>query len=310
MGIRIKWHNPNQDYDKIRIYRDTTRFDLATPPVPIAEVTSGEFYDDNTTERNGVYYYSIGVVKGDDEILSPIKVLADMPDTGPGPQKVLRGDYERGYFGELTPAEFITASELMAGLSLSDMNLVRDADTVIWHKFIHRGKILFMPSVAIAGSVSWKTLYEQGLVFGTDDYGPTEAQVGMIPTLQNRRVDIHDYTFKVRLLRGRSDESYDLITSAEELTSQHQDGELMALYLPLFRNETFAHFPLWSDYLYKDTIKSNSGADVSYVALQEHSGAHVNRFGSTSTVSGITSGNAKDYVHARQGWLPVLELEF
>lgn len=309
MGIRIKWHNPNQDYDKVRIYRDTTRFDLAAPPAPIAEVTSGEFYDDNTTERNGVYYYSIGVVKGDDEILSPIKVLADMPDTGPGRQRVLRGDYERGYFGEVGPEEFITASELMAGLSLSGMNLVKDADTVIWHKFIHRGKILFMPTVPIAGNMSWKTLYEQGLIFGTDDYGPTEAQVNMTPTLQNRRMSIQDYTFKVRLLRGRSDESYDLITSAEELTSQHQDGEFMALYVPLFRNETFARFPLWSDYIYKDTIKTGTSGTVHNAYRQEHDSTNVSIFGSGNAVSSL-GNTSKTTGIARHGWLPVLELEF
>jgi hypothetical protein len=292
MTIRLNWNNRNTAYDEIRIYRATTRFDTANPPEPIGVVTNADFYDDTTALLNVVYYYALGIVKGTDVVISPIKVLANMPYTGPGRQKPLRGDYERGYFGELAPGEFIGADELCATLGLVEGTPTTVVDRDRWHKFIFQGKILFIPQVSSRQSVSWQQLYDRGLAYGVDGVGtPPSGSPGVN---QMRTVVKGADEFIVRLPRAKSDGVYS--TAGEDFNS-----EWHKLVTPLCRDSSVNSEPKWSDYGKAEFFPSG----YLYNWFAECNGTYAltsanGNFTTTNNAAVTNSGN--------QSFRPVLEL--
>jgi hypothetical protein len=294
MSIKLTWNNPNTTFDEVRIYRSLTPFNFSALPVPIATGLTGNTFDDITAERNVTYYYLLSVIKGTDELLSPVKILANMPYTGPGPQRLLRGDWKRGYFGELPNTELFTASELLSLAGLSG-NVSTNGNATPWHKFVFDGKIIFMPASTLANNVAWNTLYNAGCVFGTDDTGPSQAAT--TPVLQNRRVSRDGHVFKLRLPRALLNVDYVLSTTLDP------HSEWCALLKMTVRNHGGAASPYkwWSDFLVTYThIGTN-------VILMECN--------STQSLMTVASGNMdptgtynKSGTTTNMGWFPALEL--
>lgn len=90
--------------------------------------------------------------------------------TGPGPQTLIGGDAQLGFFGEVSSTELFTTDELSTLVKLSAGSSVVANPT--WLKFAYKGKILFIAKTALRNSVTWPNLYYAGLVDGTDDNGP------------------------------------------------------------------------------------------------------------------------------------------
>lgn len=111
----------------------------------------------------------------------------------PGPAILTKGNLDEGYYGSLGLDEFISTADLAAqNPAFLKFNPVK------WYKFSYRGKILYISRGYLAGS--WYKLYEQGLIYGTDDHGlfPTAK-----PTNQ-KTVVTHPATgsrFLVRVMR-------------------------------------------------------------------------------------------------------------
>lgn len=61
---------------------------------------------------------------------------------GPGPQTLIGGDASAGYFGEFTPAEFITPEAVMNMNKPTVGKVINGANN--WLKFVYRGKILLV----------------------------------------------------------------------------------------------------------------------------------------------------------------------
>jgi len=203
---------------------------------------------------------------------------------GPGPKTLVAGDYQLGYFGEISAAEFITGDQLTDEMGVSEgvgMN-----STTAWLKFAYQGKILYVAKQPIRHSVSWETLYQSGLVYGVDDVGihPAGANANQFsPTL------IGTDGFKTRLLTGGNT---DPATGA--------GGEWDQLMVAV-TNGTFAS-------LTTTELGVGSGNGATSWVQEAISGTLANRVGRGQTSIADYDSVAATTVTATMGWRPVLEL--
>lgn len=71
------------------------------------------------------------------------------------------------------------------------------------YKFQYNQSIIILPSQPVA-ITSYKEVYEKGMVWGTDDFGPDifDAGSGISFTLQNSTTTILGNTYRIRLMKG------------------------------------------------------------------------------------------------------------
>lgn len=206
MAIKIEWIDRNVGVIQFNLYRSDTVIPDSPLPTPLAVVPAGVFaYQDLSAPRNRAYHYRVGTVTAEGEILSSDAVLANMPYTGPGPQILMRGTWDNGYFGRLALADLFSAVELLNVCGLNVAYAV--AATAYWGKYVYKGKILYFPDGGIGGTqVSWESLYQNGVVYGTIPSADWPASVkstyGTIP--QAKQVNKGEHAFIVRLPQTRA----------------------------------------------------------------------------------------------------------
>lgn len=211
MPIRIDWIDPNGEGVPVKIHRSLTpMLDEANLPAPIATVTGASFYLDQTVERNKLYYYrlsSLGKAGSNETIITPNKVMAYMPYTGPGPQTLLRGDWECGYFGRMAMADLVAASELMGFGGFTTAVEYVPTPPNEWVKLVLKGKIIFTPLFPICGTIAWKTVYDAGLVYGDipESEWTAYAKTTFGVVEQKKRIQIGDDLFVIRNPTSRAD---------------------------------------------------------------------------------------------------------
>lgn len=115
------------------------------------------------------------------------------PNSGPGPQTLLFGDTEEGYFGRVPVGEMITGDEVKAQLSFTGY-----AAPQYWLKFYRKKEVLF---IGVGGTLAsgWNNAYNAGLIYGVDgdgDYPNTP------PVNQLRIVRQGEWAYIVRALRS------------------------------------------------------------------------------------------------------------
>lgn len=179
MRIKLKWTNRNNKPVTTNIYRNET--DVANNQLgePIATVPDGTTeYMDETAVFGKTYYYVFETVGGGQNLFSKsLKILATYSN-GPGPQALISGDQQLGYFGQVNALEFFTQPEVTATIGYA--SYIGTVPMPAWDKWIRNGKILYIPRSSLFPSTTWQMLYTKGVVFGTDDTGPAWA-----PTLLN-----------------------------------------------------------------------------------------------------------------------------
>lgn len=205
MTIRLSW--PSQAakaLTAIEVYRkvgwDAT-IDVNAPGTPIATLsgTATEYIEDVTTLTNKtIYKYWIAAVKGGERLLGAPVTQGYFLDTGPGPTELIRGDWESGFFGTLTPTEFFNVAELK-GL-LPALASYFGADPALWYKFTFRGTIVFIADRRM-GTTTFQNLYQNGLVYGTNTVGNVVPS-GATATNQWRTVDKNGRRYSIRLPRA------------------------------------------------------------------------------------------------------------
>ncbi|AWN08860.1 putative virion structural protein [Salmonella phage SPAsTU] len=173
MSIVLNWkQQPGQTLDSIEIYRYVNPRQSVNPNSPGSPLVvlpgNATTYEDTTTAPWTTYQYRIVSVKGNDKVMGMPIVQGDFPYTGPGPQELIRGDWWRGYFGTLSNTEFIlNAAELNGLIGFTAWN----QNVTLFHKFVFKGRILFIPDSGTKVSTTWREQYNQGLMWGTDDTG-------------------------------------------------------------------------------------------------------------------------------------------
>lgn len=203
MPIRIDWIDPNGEGAAVNVHRATSPINETSLPAPIATVNGASFYVDDTVERNKLYHYrlsSLGKAGSNELIVTPNKPIAYMPYTGPGPQTLLRGDWECGYFGRMSMGSLIAASELIefGGFTAAVENVPNPPNE--WVKLVFKGKIIFVPLFPVCGTLTWRSVYDAGLIYGDipeSEWTPyAKSAFGIVP--QRKRIQIGEHSFVVR----------------------------------------------------------------------------------------------------------------
>lgn len=114
-----------------------------------------------------------------------------------GPTALIGSNATAGFYGEVASADFISGSALASSIGLT-VGVARN-DGTPWLKFFIDDKIVFIPKLPIRYALSWQDLYLAGAVYGSDTFGRYPISTN---TLQNKRVTIGGYQFRVRLMRG------------------------------------------------------------------------------------------------------------
>lgn len=218
MGITLNWTLPSEvTLDNVVIYRATSKINLGALPAPLmtlaGTVTS---FEDTTVTAGNVYYYVVSLVKGAQQSFSSNYEMGYFPHFGPGPQELLRGTWDRGYFGLVPDEQMFTFTEFgtQVGLAVS-------GPAGGWHKFIYKGKILFWPVNSM--TMTWTAIYNAGLVFGDGTNGQYPAGCTLPTNVpQNKKVTRDGYEFNCRVTKPANQQVY-CNTMSAWANSEHMD---------------------------------------------------------------------------------------
>lgn len=205
MALKLTWKNNNVVANTIKIYRGDAKLDPANLPAPLVELTNGENeWVDETAAYGKTYFYILAVVTANDFIPTANQQILVADNRGAGSSTLLYGDDNVGYFGTVLAADFLTNLDIIA-VAATVSGLPATLVQAPWHKFVRKGKILYMPTAPF-GQVTYNALYAAGLVYGVKGSGPTEANLGgLTPVDQYRPINFKGQEYIPRLMRGFSD---------------------------------------------------------------------------------------------------------
>ncbi len=123
-----------------------------------------------------------GVTPGGFELVG---TRAYEPLVGPGPEQLIAGTTEAGFYGEVDgPTDLLTYGDLSSAIGLSAGNLINDSQSK-WLKFSYLGEILYVAKTPARDSVSWNHINAAGAVYS----GQSNITIG-------------NNTFDVTLIKG------------------------------------------------------------------------------------------------------------
>lgn len=304
MSIKLKWtlFEPN---DGVDIYRSEDPFDYENMPAPIGSVGANVTeFTDTTLERNKAYYYIFANKKGSEIALSAPKALGFFPETGPGNNTVIRGDYKLGLMDEIPAGNLFTSSTLVGMFSGHIRHPRLNDNSLVWHKLIIDNKILFFPSesLTVERQNSWLNMYNAGVVYGTDDDGLIPAPT---PVNQFRTVLFGENELIVRLPKASTNEDGTLAISVPSDDPTIMDSELSKIlkstYLGDIPNSPYLKLldnarAVGAGMMTQERISLSTTADSVYMAANGN------------TVSRAYNITFIDHRNVGSEWLPVLEL--
>lgn len=311
MAVKLNWTAPD-NASKVTIYRALSKIQHNALPAPLTEldgtVTS---YSDATAIRNTVYHYVVAVEAADGTVrMSQSQSHGYYPDTGHGPSKLIRGDYNEGYFGSATAAEFFSSGTLAAAMKLVspqvDTYFTWANNAPIWDKFALDGKILLIPRTSIA-LVQPRHLYYTGFMYGTDDNGkyPAGASIAGVGVANQKRIVERDgYRYRVRTIRSSSADTDQLVDTSGAQVLDITQSEYGRTKGRMFRDSYLSQNnpPRWGNQI-GVYGQANTSTFTQTCNLATTSTAIVRGYGSGPdhvTAIGVT---------AVWPWCPVLELE-
>lgn len=312
MPIKLDWIDHNVTAESRKVYRSTSKIDVGNLGVPLATLPGDALtYTDNTVQRGVTYYYVITSIQGDDEAPSAQYVIAYIPYTGPGPQALIRGTWELGYFGRVPIDDILGHAELVTACDMAGLATVNALTGNYWHKVVYKGKILFFPNLMVASTLSFQSLYQKGLVYGLEPSAnwpaPIKTLLGTVT--QGKVISSGQHRFVVRLPTSR-----ETLSTTGTTAASLRGGEIDKVFASLYLNRD----PLADSGLpVMDDSFSTIGVATHRLTADYHSTAgQVNIV--TRTCKDGTSGNidtvqatvlAYNNAAAAVQWTPVLELQ-
>lgn len=292
MSITLKWTNPSV-LDEVQVFRSDTPLAAGAIPTgsPIATITDkSQSYTDNTSVQNKYYYYTLAFKTAGELVYAPQSVAINMPYTGPGPQTIQTGTWERGIFGFVAASEMVTNQELQAFLGGGTAFATNGG----WLKLIWKGKIMFYPLYRVCSLVSWNMVYLAGCMYGVAGNGPSTGH-GLTPTDQGRVISKGEHDFLLRLPRVSSTADFSWGGNNRDL-----DSEWHNMICACFnQNSASPAFDL-ADYL------ASSYFDATSTIFMEFSGANCANL--TSAVPTAVAAPSIARTSAGSLWRPILEL--
>lgn len=313
MPIKIDWIDHRPDITEHRIYRSETTLNIGNLGSPLATVAGDvKTYTDRTVKRGITYNYIVTSVAPDGgEGMSASYYIAYIPDTGPGPKTLKRGDWRFGYFGRLDMSELITVDELITVIGMTGVGAIPSTARTdnYWNKVVCNGKILFFPTNTMLTNVSFKQLYDNGLIYGQKSVPEIAPQIIATagPLQPPKTIVIGQNLFTVRTPGSRANPLSTLTTNESMM-----GGELDQCMSPLYLNRAnplpgvpklldgnpsdVASTTTWTqDYL------SGSGSTMNIVLRAGTSDKAIDGFTTNPTRPVYTAPNSE--------WRPVLELQ-
>lgn len=315
MSITIDWPASNVGVaTAVRIYASTSKMADDALGDPIATLAGTETsYVWNPPTDNTVYYFRIAIDRGADSYLSPNQPYGYFTTTGPGPQQLVRGSWEAGYFGRVPSADFISQTNLLSALGFSGGS-GPNADGAINHyyKFALKGKIIFVPCGSIRWSITWDQIYALGLMYGVDGTGLDQHPAGsnLVGVNQKKIVAIQGYNFMVRTFKGATTPTTDMIPNLTNFAAIAEGSEWD---LTMGRINTNGTLPFNTNALWDDNLNAPVNTGVHQGTITQHQyGAVVNNRisvvrGPSGTCDGFVAGTPQGQITT---WNPILELQF
>lgn len=293
-----------------KIYRGTAKLDRANLANPIATLTNGEStYTDTTTVRDTLYYYVFETTVGSDKQSTDNIPIRAVPRKGPGPASLQIGDFSYGYFGTLTSAEFINTVDLRAAIGLTIGTVNQPGP--LWHKWIRNGKVLYVPNGPLGGSISWKTLYDLGAVYGVEGPGPSNAGANVN---QSAKVTIGGEQFRVRCMTGFDDTlaRYPVTVGVAEPTElwPNEWNDIvypLSMYCPDLQRMANVQQATVAE-LFMAATGVTIGSIVQERISAGNAVNNIVRGNTAANRTGIANRNPATWNGTNYGWWPVLEL--
>lgn len=109
----------------------------------------------------------------------------EFQNSGPGPTRLVAGDRNLGYFGEVAASDVITYGALRTHLGVPG----DETNTGNWLKFMWRGRAMFLSKTWAYRKVNWETMYKAGGIYGVDGPGTYPSPSG-VPVNQYKPLSI------------------------------------------------------------------------------------------------------------------------
>ncbi|QVW28666.1 putative virion structural protein [Erwinia phage pEa_SNUABM_8] len=238
MSFTLRWKNPNVIATVVNIYRDTKDIVVSALPAPIATLTNGETeWKDNTALPGGTYWYLATVTANGKTVATSSQKYVIEVKRGIGPMTFLYGDDRLGFLGAVPYEEQWQPGQMPASFLSMFPTLL--TDRVALYKFSRNGKMLYLLSNVsqFPGFANWASLYQAGLVYGTDDFGPVGGHGTLPDTLQNAKIIHNGDTYRMRLMRGLSGHKDPAAFPFVEAYNQKDHDAVAALTAPCEFND-------------------------------------------------------------------------
>lgn len=220
------------------------------------------------------------------------------PWSGPGNKKLLHGTRDLGYFGQVAAADLFTDASLATLTGLTAGTLINNP-TQVWHKFILRGRVIYLARYPSRTNVAWNDLYAKGLVYGVKGAGDSPLPAGgavdqfvVLPRSELINGVRKYWPLKVALQQGANDGVY---PSNSTFDSDQSDWDVLwnKFFADGWDNWTWANMNNGKTYWF---LTKERSADGAYAAVR----------GSTNvtTKSRVTVA----LVSTSVAWRPRLEL--
>lgn len=233
---------------------------------------------------------------GTQKVIGQKEIIWQKKSLGPGPTKLIGGNEEAGFYGEVPTSELITGDELarMLGLTAGKSQNSNGG----WLKFSYLGKTEFIAKKTFRHSISWNNINAVNAVFG------------------NRTIKVGEHTYKIRLIKGKTEGRQDDISSRSGAINHN--SEWNKLMLPIHKNapSNWAYkdnvsYPTenWSvGYTDNDLFTHYNAGYGSFSLCQEYGEKAIYRLVRGGRGVSSSGSDSPSFDGGNFGWRPVLEL--
>lgn len=214
----------------------------------------------------------------------------------PGPTKLIGGNLQAGFYGEVPAKDFITGDELARRIGLTAGKSQYSNEP--WLKFSYLGKVEFVAKKTFRFNITRNDINSANAIYG------------------NRTINIDGSTFKVRLFKGKTEGKQNDQTSSSGIINHN--SEWNRLMLPIhasapsnWRYPGNVNSPTgkWSKgYTDSDLLTSSDTGNGSWTWCQEYGGSSDTVLFRGNVDVSDSSSIQPSFTNLVCGWRPVLEL--
>lgn len=266
MAIKLSWSNANKPDRTLRIYKKVgPGITIANKGDPVATLPgNARVWLDEDTNLGQEYSYLISVSLGDDVTYSTPTSTVDLMRRGPGGFRVIQGDAALGYMGTVSSADL---PDMPTHFKVTGYNTHYRTNQA-WHKFVRKGKILFVldspltngydaASLGINGS-NLASIYglSSGIKYGFDTSSADFAILNKINIVEHNGFRYHS-----RAARAFPDDWNGVYTDmTPTLNPETEFNQLIQPMIPgiVFRNSVGSRSPGKNTVLFRDFIAAES----------------------------------------------------